>query len=160
MLTKTLMTAAVAGLSLSALPWGTPAQGAVSVKTGMLTCHVGTGYGFVFGSSRNLNSTFAGNGRVEHYSGDISKFGVDIGYLQNGVIIWAVLAPTTNLAAGALSGSYGGVTAGASVAVGGGASALIGGSTREISLQPFSIEGDAGFNVAAGIETITLKLQP
>ncbi len=160
MLGKTLSTIAIAGLALSAIHIGTPAQAAVTVKAGMLTCHVGSGYGFVFGSSRNLNCTYAGNGRIEHYSGEISKFGVDIGYLQSGVIIWAVLAPTTDLAAGALTGEYGGLTAGASVAVGGDASALIGGSHREVSLQPFSIEGDKGMNVAAGIATITLKLQP
>ena len=160
MIRKTLLTAAVASLALSALPWGTPARAAVTVKAGMLTCHVGAGYGFVFGSSRNLNCTYAGNGRVEHYSGDISKFGVDIGYLQSGVIVWAVFAPTTDLASGALNGDYGGVTAGASVAVGGDANALIGGSNHEVSLQPFSIEGDKGLNVAAGIATITLKVQP
>jgi len=160
MFRKTLLTAVVAGLAFSAIPLGTPARAAVTVKAGMLTCHVGSGYGFVFGSSRNLNCTYAGKGRVEHYSGEISKFGIDIGYLQSGVIIWAVLAPTTDLAAGALAGDYGGLTAGASVAVGGDASALIGGSNREVSLQPFSIEGDKGLNVAAGIATITLKLQP
>ncbi len=160
MIRKMLATATVAGLALGVLSSGTPVLAAVTVKTGMLTCHVSTGYGFVFGSSRALNCTYAGNGRVEHYSGDISKFGVDIGYIQSGVIVWAVLAPTTNLAAGALTGDYGGVTAGGSVAVGGSVSGLIGGSNREISLQPFSIEGDKGFNLAAGIETITLKLQP
>jgi hypothetical protein len=157
---KILSTAAIAGLALGAVSAGTQAIAAVTVKAGMLTCHVSSGYGFVFGSSRALNCTFSGNGRVEHYSGDISKFGVDIGYLQSGVIVWAVLAPTTDLAAGALNGGYGGATAGASVAVGGTVSVLIGGSTREISLQPLSIEGDKGFNVAAGIETITLKSQP
>ena len=158
MLRKTLLAVAVAGLAVATLPLGTSARAAVTVKTGVLTCHVDSGYGFVFGSSRNLDCTYSGNGRVEYYSGDISKFGVDIGYLRSGVIVWAVLAPTTNLAAGALSGSYGGVTAGASVVVGADANLLIGGSTHELSLQPLSIEGDKGLNVAAGIASITLKL--
>lgn len=160
MIGKSLLAMAVAGLALGALPLGTPARAAVAVKAGMLTCHVGSGYGFIFGSSRKLNCTYAGNGRVEHYTGDISKFGVDIGYLESGVLVWAVLAPTTNLAAGALGGSYGGVTAGASVAVGVGANLLVGGSTEGLSLQPLSIEGDKGLNVAAGIAAITLTLQP
>jgi Protein of unknown function (DUF992) len=159
MLKRSLLAVAVAGLALGTLPAGTPAHAAVTVKAGMLTCHVGSGYGFVFGSSRSLNCTYAGGGRIEHYAGDISKFGVDIGYLQSGVIIWAVFAPTTDLGAGALNGGYGGVTAGASVSVGADANALIGGSHREVSLQPFSIEGDKGLNVAAGIASITLKLQ-
>jgi len=159
MLKKSLLTVALAALALGALPLGSPAHAAVSVKDGVLSCHVGSGYGFVFGSSRSLHCTYSGNGRVEHYTGDISKFGVDVGYLQSGVIVWAVLAPTTDFAAGALAGSYGGVTAGASVAVGGDANLLIGGSTHEFSLQPISIEGDKGLNVAAGIASINLKVQ-
>jgi len=145
-----------AGLALSVLPLGTPAQAAVTVKAGMLTCHVGSGYGFVFGSSRNLNCVYQAGGRVEHYTGDISKWGVDIGYLQSGVLVWAVLAPTTDLGAGALNGSYGGVTAGAAVSVGADANALVGGSNHEINLQPFSVGGEKGFNLAAGVASITL----
>jgi len=157
MFKKSLMATAIAGLVLATLP---AANAAATVKTGVLTCHVASGYGFVFGSSRALNCTYAGGGRTEHYSGDISKFGVDIGYLQSGVMIWAVLAPTTDLAAGALGGAYGGVTAGAAVSVGASANLLIGGSTHEVSLQPLSIEGDKGLNVAAGIASLSLTKQP
>jgi hypothetical protein len=158
MLRKTLLAASAATLAFGLISSAeTPAQAAVGVKAGMLTCHVGHGFGFIFGSSRDLACTYQGNGRIENYTGDISKFGVDIGYLQTGVIVWAVLAPTTDLAPGALAGSYGGVTAGASVAVGADANALVGGSTREIALQPLSIEGDTGLNVAAGIASVTLK---
>jgi len=159
MLGKTLMAMSLAGLALGTIPAAKPADAALTVKTGLLTCHVGHGYGFVFGSSRELACTFEGNGRVEHYSGDISKFGVDIGYLQSGVIVWAVLAPSTTLGQGALSGAYGGVTAGASVGVGGNANVLVGGSAHQIALQPVSIESDRGLTVAAGIAALTLKLQ-
>lgn len=131
------------------------------VKTGLLSCQVSSGWGFVFGSSRDLNCTYTAEPtkRVERYSGKISKFGVDIGYLKSAVIIWAVFAPTTNLAPGALAGDYGGVTAGASVGIGAGANVLIGGSTKAISLQPLSIEGAQGANVAAGIASISLKFE-
>jgi microcystin degradation protein MlrC len=71
-----------------------------------------------------------------------------------------VLAPTTDLAAGALAGDYGGVTAGVAAGVGAEAHLLIGGSNKVISLQPLSVEGDKGINVAAGIATISLKYQP
>jgi hypothetical protein len=157
MFRKSLLTVAVASLALGALPPSPPAHAAVAVKAGILTCHVGSGYGFVFGSSRHLNCTYQSGGRIEHYTGDISKWGVDIGYLQSGVLVWAVLAPTTDLAPGALSGEYGGLTAGAAVSVGADANALIGGSNREISLQPFSVGGEKGLNVAAGIASITLR---
>ena len=62
-----------------------------------------------------------------------------------------------NLAPGALAGSYAGATASATVGVGVGANVLIGGSNRTISLQPVSIEGNTGLNVAAGIGAITLR---
>jgi hypothetical protein len=157
MLKRSLLTAAIGGLAIGTITLAPPASAGVAVKTGVLTCNVASGVGFVFGSSRALNCVYQGGGRVEHYAGDVSKFGVDIGYLQGGVIVWAVLAPTTDLHRGALAGSYGGATAGASVGVGAAANALIGGSSREIELQPLSVEGEKGLNVAAGIASITLR---
>ena len=133
------------------------AQG--GVRVGTLSCNVASGWGFVFGSSRALHCTFSPGpgGHPEHYSGTISKFGVDIGYTQGGVLVWAVFAPTANLAPGALAGNFAGATASATVGVGAGANVLIGGSNRTISLQPLSIEGTTGLNVAAGIAAITLQ---
>jgi hypothetical protein len=157
---KAVLAAAVAGAALGALALAPPARADVGVKAGVLTCHVDGGWGFIFGSSRGLQCVYTGSGgRVEHYVGDISKFGADIGYLQSGVIVWGVIAPTTDLGTGALAGEYGGVTAGASVSVGADANVLIGGSNRSISLQPLSIEGDRGINIAAGIAAVSLKLQ-
>jgi hypothetical protein len=155
MLKKSLVAAVAAGLAF--LPVATPARAAVGVKAGVLTCNVGGGSGFVFGSTKELSCTFSGNGRVEHYVGTISKYGVDIGYLKSGVILWAVLAPTHNPPPDALTGDYGGLTAGASAGVGAGANLLIGGSKHEISLQPLSVGGERGVNGAAGIAELTLK---
>jgi hypothetical protein len=84
---------------------------------------------------------------------------VDIGYQQSGVILWAVFAPSTDLKAGALTGDYGGITAGAAVGVGGNANVPVGGSTKSISLPPVSIEGDTGINLAVGIAAILLQYQ-
>jgi hypothetical protein len=97
-----------------------PAQAQASgVVIGTLSCSVASGFGFIFGSSRAINCTFAGaGGRYEHYVGNISKFGVDIGYTQGGVIIWSVFAPTGALVPGALAGSYVGASASATVGVG------------------------------------------
>jgi hypothetical protein len=64
------------------------------------------------------------------------------------------------VAPNALAGHYGGLTAGASVGVGVGANALIGGSGRTIALQPLSIEGTTGLNLAAGIGELTLHYVP
>lgn len=131
------------------------------VKAGALTCNVDDGWGFVFGSSRNLDCTYSdANGTVERYTGHINKFGVDIGYHAGGILAWAVVAPTANVAKGAMAGSYGGVTGGAAVGVGAHANVLVGGSNKTISLQPVSVEGMAGLNVAAGIADITLVKAP
>ena len=128
------------------------------VKIGTLSCHEAAGWGFIFGSSHSVRCTFSNGSRVERYDGAISKFGLDVGYQQSGVLLWEVLAPTDHYGAGALAGHYGGLTAGATVVVGLGANALIGGSTTSISLQPLSIEGTTGLNVAAGIADLTLHV--
>src|SRR5271170_5767002 len=141
-----------------ALVLGTPAQAQSGVRIGTLSCNVAGGWGFIFGSSKALHCTLTpGPGHPEHYSGSISKFGVDIGYTQGGVLVWAVFAPSTNVAPGALAGEYAGATASATVGVGAGANVLIGGSNHTISLQPLSIEGNTGLNIAAGIGAITLR---
>lgn len=152
---KTALAMALVAGSLAALS-PTPAPAQATVKAGVLTCHVSSGWGFVFGSSRSLRCTYSGSGRVEHYVGQIKKWGVDIGYVQSGVIVWGVFAPTTDLGPGALVGGYGGASGGASVGLGADANVLFGGSNRQISLQPVSLEGDKGLNVAAGIASITL----
>jgi hypothetical protein len=156
-MSKTLRAvAAFAGAFGLAAALAAPAAAQSGVRVGTLTCNVSSGWGFVFGSSRALSCTFAGPGRYEYYAGNISKFGVDIGYTQGGVLIWTVVAPTAQIAPGSLAGGYAGGTASATVGVGIGANALIGGSNNTIALQPLSIEGNQGLNVAAGIGAITL----
>jgi hypothetical protein len=131
--------------------------GGAAVRAGYLTCHVDAGWGFIFGSSRKLDCAYAMQpGYTEYYFGSVTKFGADIGYLQSGVIIWAVLAPTTNLGQGALAGHYGGATASVAVGVGAGANVLLGGFNSSIALQPVSIEGQNGLNVAAGVASMNL----
>jgi hypothetical protein len=75
----------------------------LTVRTGYLTCHVASGWGFIFGSSRKLRCAYARQPNyTEYYDGSITDFGADIGYLQSGVILWAVAAPTTDLGPGHL----------------------------------------------------------
>jgi hypothetical protein len=153
---KKLSLAAVSALALTAFAAATPAE-AAGVKVGVLTCNVASGWGFVFGSSKDIRCNYRPNkGSGERYRGTISKFGVDIGYTEGGVIVWAVFAPTSDLRPGALEGDYVGATAEASVAVGLGANVLIGGFDKSVALQPVSVEGLSGLNVAAGIGAINL----
>jgi hypothetical protein len=134
---------------------------AQAVRAGTLACNEASGWGLIFGSSHDIRCTFSlVSGGVERYVGKISQFGVDIGYQKSAVIIWAVLAPTTTPGAGALAGTFVGATAGAAAGAGVGANVLVGGSNKSISLQPVSIEGGVGLNVAAGIGALTLTYQP
>ena len=159
--TMRLIAAFTAALG-SALALIAPAQAqAPGVVIGSLSCSVASGFGFIFGSSRAINCTFAGpGGRYEHYVGDISKFGVDIGFTQGGILVWTVIAPTASLAPGVVAGNYVGATASATVAVGVGANALIGGSNNSIALQPLSVEANRGLNVAAGVAALKLTPAP
>jgi hypothetical protein len=132
------------------------AQGGVTV--GVLNCNVAGGWGLIFGSSKDVQCTFEGPGkRTERYKGTISRFGADIGYSAAGVMVWSVVAPSQNVAPGDLKGTYAGATGGAAVGVGVGANVLIGGLNNSIALQPVSIEGRTGLNVAAGIGALSLE---
>ncbi len=152
-----LLIACTAAVILGAASgYGTPAA-AAGVKVGVLTCNVASGWGFVFGSSKEVRCTYAPNkGTPERYSGTIKKFGVDIGYTRGGVMVWGVVAPSSDMKPGALEGDYAGATASATVGVGVGANALIGGLDKSIALQPVSIEGNTGLNVAAGVGALSL----
>ena len=149
---------AAAGLALVA---SAPAHAQSGIRVGVLTCNVASGWGLVFGSSKEVNCTFSRDGRdLAHYQGHIDKFGVDLGYTAGGVMVWAVFAPTEGPPPGSLDGTYGGVTASATAGVGVGANLLIGGSDRSISLQPLSVEGNTGLNVAGGIAGLRLHYLP
>ncbi|HJR54963.1 MAG TPA: DUF992 domain-containing protein [Rhizomicrobium sp.] len=151
---RVMLTAAAAVVALSGATQAAPA----GVKVGTLTCDVAAGAGFVFGSTKDLTCSYEpSNAHVERYAGSISKWGVDIGYTGKGKLVWAVLAPTSDVRPGAIEGEYAGATAQANVGVGLGANVLVGGLDKSIALQPVSIQGSTGLNVAAGIGSISLK---
>jgi hypothetical protein len=134
------------------------AQAQDRIAAGSLTCDVSAGIGVIIGSRRSVNCTFAPSlpGPVEYYTGTITKLGVDIGVTSGSVMVWLVYAPTTR-PLGALAGTYGGATAEATFAVGLGANVLIGGSNRTVALQPISVSGQTGLNVAAGVAELDLR---
>ena len=150
--------AGVAAVALGLAAGSGTTEAADGVKAGVLTCNVASGWGFVFGSTKALNCSYdAGKGVVERYVGEISKYGVDIGYSGSGVMVWGVVAPTTDIGKGSLAGEYGGATGSAAVGVGVGVNVLVGGFKNSIALQPVSIEGMKGLNVAGGIASLTLR---
>jgi hypothetical protein len=156
---KARMAAAVLGTGVlgAGLFGSVTADADNSVNIGALSCHVSGGVGFIFGSSKDIDCVFKHtNGDTERYHGEINKYGVDIGFTTESRIIWAVFAPG-QVARGSLAGHYGGVTGEAEIGLGLGANVLLGGSNKQVALQPLSITGGVGLNVAAGIASVTLE---
>jgi hypothetical protein len=128
------------------------------VQVGSLACSISAGVGLVVASQRNVSCNFQpDNGPPEVYIGTMTRVGVDVGFTTGGAMVWGVFADT-NRYAGMLSGTYAGATAEATAGAGLGANVLIGGSNRSVALQPLSVQGQVGLNVAAGIGALELHL--
>ena len=126
------------------------------VQVGTLTCSLSSGIGLIVGSQRNVNCSFQpSNGPPEAYTGTMTKIGLDVGVTGATAIVWGVFAGT-NRYTGMLAGTYSGAQAEATVGAGVGANVLVGGSNRSVALQPLSVQGQVGLNVAAGIGSLEL----
>jgi hypothetical protein len=127
-------------------------------QIGMLECQGGQNVGFVVGSVTNLDCVFQGEGRrPEAYVATIHRFGVDLGFTQQTKFSWAAYGPTAQIGHGGLAGHYDGLGANASVGVGFGGNFLLGGAGNSYVLQPLSVQGQTGLNVAAGVADIELQ---
>lgn len=136
---------------------------AQAVQAGTLVCDVSAGIGMIIASEKSVQCSFTPAPMMppqpaEFYVGNIKKLGIDIGATSSGQMVWAVFAPAARINPGGLSGVYGGATAEATVSVGLGANVLVGGSNRAVALQPVSVTGQTGLNVAAGVASLELQL--
>ena len=128
------------------------------LRAGVLQCQGGQNVGFVVGSTTSLECVFQSEGRrPEPYVATVHRFGLDLGITDQTRLSWAVNAPTGRVGPGNLAGNYGGVGANASVGVGGGGNFLVGGPQNAYALQPLSVQGQTGLNVAAGVADIELE---
>ena len=139
-----------------------PAAAQSGVQAGVLECRGAGSISFVVGSVREFTCIYRPGlgGPVMPYHGVVRRVGLDVGVTEGSVLGWAVFAPTRDLGPGDLAGNYGGVSAGAAVGVGGNANVLVGGSNNSISLQPLSLEGQAGLNVAVAVAGLELRPGP
>jgi hypothetical protein len=128
------------------------------VKAGVLSCDVSGGIGLFVGSQRQLSCVYTPEvvGVQEGYFGTFTRFGLDIGITGGAVMVWAVFAGT-NAGPGFLAGDYVGASGEATIAAGLGANVLVGGSDRTVALQPVSVSGQVGLNLAVGIGDLTLR---
>jgi hypothetical protein len=128
------------------------------VRAGILQCQGGQNVGFVVGSVTSLECVFQSEGRrPEPYIAIVRRYGVDLGFTDQTRLAWAVSAPGRRVGRGHLAGNYGGVGANASIGVGFGGNFLVGGPENSYALQPISVQGQTGLNVAAGIAGIELQ---
>ena len=156
---RTHLLAGVAASALAASIAGAHAQQPIQrVQVGVLECRGGASVGFIVGSVTNLGCVLRVDGMPDdRYIATIRKVGVDLGITQESALAWGVYAPVARLGPGDLSGNYAGAQGSASVGVGVGGNLLVGGSSNSIALQPLSVQGQIGFNVAAGLESLELR---
>jgi hypothetical protein len=151
---------ALVGLVAASLVASIVAAGAQQrmVRVGVLECRGGASIGFVVGSVTHLGCVLRAEGVPEdRYVATIRKVGLDIGITQETALAWGVFAPVDRLGPGDLSGNYVGAQGSATLGVGVGGNVLLGGSNNSIALQPLSVQGQVGVNIAAGLESLELR---
>ena len=159
-MSRSILLAAVAATMLVAPVGGAHAQQPMQrVQVGILECRGGASIGFIVGSVTNLGCVLRVDGMPEdRYVATIRKVGLDLGITQESALAWGVFAPVARLGPGGLAGDYAGAQGSAAIGVGAGGNVLVGGSNNTIALQPLSLQGQVGLSVAAGLESLELRL--
>jgi len=137
----------------------TPASAQSGKQSGTLVCNLGPSVGLIVGSRQRMTCVFTNSatGRRENYVGRIGRLGLDIGIQAGGRMVWGVIAKTNPLGPRALVGDYVGASGEIGLGLGIGANALVGGSNRTVALQPLSLEGSVGVNLALGVARLALR---
>ena len=128
------------------------------VRTGTLTCQGQGRIGLLIGSREKLACTYvpSGNRPKRQLVGTVTNVGLDIGVKGPSVMVWGVLGSTTALPSEALRGRFVGAAADASLGLGAGAKVLVGGNSNSVVLQPLSVQGQTGVNLAVGVTGLRL----
>lgn len=160
-MTRTPRLTRIAAITLATAVWHAPAVADESKRTqlGVLDCTVEGGLGLLVGSSKDATCQFTHeDGTVELYTGSLSKLGLDVGISGESYLKWIVFTPVGNeVGQYALQGDYVGLSAGVALGIGLDAKALVGGSNDKIGLQPLSVEGKTGLNLAVGFSSLSLQ---
>lgn len=154
----------IPGLTMTALAtaivaFAVPAFGQATIKAGTLTCRGGEGVGLVLGSKKTYDCRYvSASGKFsDDYEASVTRIGLDLGVTKEAVIVWTVFSSSDKLADRALVGNYVGASADVAVGIGGGANVLVGGSNDSIVLQPLSVEGQTGLNLAVGVAEMKIR---
>lgn len=132
------------------------------VVAGTLTCKGQGTVGLVVGSKEELACKYApvGGGPVHRFRGSTSRVGLDVGIRGKSVMVWTVLGSTTQIPGEQLGGNFAGVSADVAAGLGVGANVLLGGNNKSIVLQPVSVKGEVGLNIAVGVASLSLTPLP
>lgn len=149
-------------LALLALPLAIAAgESQAAQQLGTLDCEVGSGVGFIVGSTKKLTCQFtpAIEGlEAQTYEGRVDRIGLDVGVTGPSIVRFNVVATDeVMIEPGLVSGNYSGIGANAAVGLGVGANALVADDNENVALQPLSIQGGTGVNIAAGIQNFSLE---
>ena len=127
-----------------------------------MSCRAGAAppIGLIVGSVRRFTCVYRPSDRTQPtqtYTAQAGRIGLDLGITAGSRLVWGVFAPTRVIGPGDLAGTYVGGSASVALGMGAGANALIGGSQNSVALQPLSVEGQVGVNLALGAEGFTLR---
>lgn len=126
-------------------------------RAGVLECEGRKTSGKLVMSQARLRCVFRSQGREpERYVAKVRRYGVDLGLTDETRMAWAVNAPVNDFGRSELRGRYGGLAANAAAIVGFGGNFLVRGSSRAAALQPISLQGQTGLNIAAGVTEVEL----
>ena len=133
-------------------------EATAKMRAGTLTCQGKGRVGLLIGSREKLACTYApsGNRPKRQLVGTVTNIGLDVGIKGPSVMVWGVLGSTTALPTDALRGSFVGAAADASLGLGAGAKVLVGGNNKSVVLQPLSVQGQTGVNLAIGVTGLRL----
>src|ERR1700757_2931311 len=97
---KTLVSLAAAMAAAAFSTTAAPAQS--NAQVGTLSCDVSAGVGMILMQKQTMICQFTppNGGPPETYLGRIDEFGVALGAVSQGRLIWGVVAPATGLARG------------------------------------------------------------
>lgn len=131
------------------------------IYIGSLTCNVGGSTGYVLASRKSLDCVFLDKEgmRSAEYTGSIDKVGVDIGYTKAVHTIWRVYSLGSVRGPFNLSGTYVGEQSSVAAGSQAGGNWIYGGPNAEIGMLASGVVKDAGYNLAAGVAAMTLKLK-
>jgi Protein of unknown function (DUF992) len=151
-----ILSGALAAIAMTLLGQMPAANAQQSTQIGTLTCSLQPTIGLIIGSRQRMNCRFV-QARTERYSGVITRLGIDLGFTGGGTMVWGVFSPARGPKSGALAGTYVGASGDVAFGLGVGANALVGGFGRSIALQPLSVSGQVGVNLALGVAGLTLR---